>query len=240
MTDKVNPSPQRTTLAYATATAIAESGGGSDGWIVPSSEPTDVSTDDADIDETALNGFDETSSTTSFDVTIDAGEAFVYGSWLVTESSNTVTLDSSTAGQVVSVGWDSSLADTVLVDLQSNLSGNPSIPLWEFDTDSNGVTDVRDVRQLGPRYWETVSTSSNYEANSYENIVADTSSEAVTVTLPPATSELIVTVKMIGGANTLTIATPGTETIDGDASRTITSEYNALTIVSDGSNYFII
>jgi len=40
------------------------------------------------------------------------------------------------------------------------------------------------------------------------------------------------------GSNTVTIATEGSETIDGSATATITSNYGATRLYSNGSNWF--
>jgi len=74
-----------------------------------------------------------------------------------------------------------------------------------------------------------------------ETLLVDASSGPVTVTLlhPSAITE--VTVKKIdSSSNVVTIATPGSETIDGDSFRTISAQYVSRTIESDGSDYFIV
>jgi hypothetical protein len=86
-------------------------------------------------------------------VTIDGGEAFVFGSWLVIDTQTTVSLAPSTSGQTVSVGWNKNGADDVIVGLDaafSSASGDADqkIPLFKFDTDGNGVTNVVDERSF--------------------------------------------------------------------------------------------
>lgn len=154
MTEKANPSRNRPAEAFKTAGAIAYGGHGSGGFVVDGGSPTDISTQDAGIDETALNTFAETSSASSFDVTIDPGEAFVFGSWIAIDVTTTVTLASSTTGQTVYVGWNKNGADDVIVGLDgafSSASGDTDerIPLWTFDTDGSGVTSVTDERTIG-------------------------------------------------------------------------------------------
>jgi len=66
---------------------------------------------------------------------------------------------------------------------------------------------------------------------------------AITLTLPTAVEGATYIIKDEGGnasSNNITIATPGTETIDSSASTTIVSNYNSVTLYSDGSNWFII
>jgi len=59
--------------------------------------------------------------------------------------------------------------------------------------------------------------------------------------LPSASSlqGLVLKIKRIGDGN-CTITTPGSETIDGEASILIESSFGAVNIISNGSNYFVI
>lgn len=158
MTDRAQPGAQR---SIAHNIEIGEVLGQlSDGWIVPSSEPT-LSAQRSDLDETQFDEFDASYSATSFDVDIQPGEAYVDG-WIAEDAVRTITLASSTDNQTVVIGWnvdatyDSSIhatrddADEVYIDLESNVpSDDPYIPIWEFDTDSSGVVRARDLRPIG-------------------------------------------------------------------------------------------
>jgi hypothetical protein len=152
MTEKANPSINRPAEAFKTAGAIAY-GGSDEGFISPANQPTEISVQDGGIDESQLNAFDETSSASSLDVTIDGGEAFVFGSWIAIDTSTSVSLAASTSGQTVSVGWNKNGADDVIVGLDaafSSASGDADqkIPLFTFDTDGSGVTNVVDERSF--------------------------------------------------------------------------------------------
>lgn len=154
MTDKVNPSQFRPAEAFKTAGAIALGGGQADGYITSGSNPSQLSVQDSGIDETQFDAFSATTSTTSFDVTISAGEAFVYGAWSAIDTSTTVTLASSTADQTVYVGWNKDGTNDVIVGLQAafdNATGNTDqkIPLFDFTTDGSGVTSSTDRRLIG-------------------------------------------------------------------------------------------
>lgn len=153
MTEKANPSPNRPADPFKTAGAIAY-GGSVDGFIVDSANPTDISTQDADIDETTFNNFTESSSGSSFTVSIAPGEAFVFGSWIAIDTSTDVSLNSGTAGQTVYLGWNKNTSDDVIIGLDSAFAASATdadekIPLYDFDTDSSGVTSVTDRRQIG-------------------------------------------------------------------------------------------
>lgn len=73
-------------------------------------------------------------------------------------------------------------------------------------------------------------------------VLADCTSNDVTVTLPPPADAMdyMFTVKRkSGGANTVTITTPS-GTIDGSASVDILVQYVSLSFRSDGTNYWIV
>jgi len=152
MTEKANPSVNRPVDAFQTAGAIAY-GGSDEGFISPANSSTEISVQDDDINEAQLNAFDQTSSGSSLDVTIDGGEAFVFGSWLAIDSSTTVSLDADTDGQTVSVGWNKNGSNDVIIGLDATFSSatgdsDQKIPLFSFDTDSSGVTNVVDERSF--------------------------------------------------------------------------------------------
>ena len=141
MTDKVNPSKNRPAESFVTAAGSIAKGGGTDGYVVEDS-PTDVAEYDDDIDGAALNAFEETSSDTSLDVTIDPGEAFVGGSWMARDVETTVTLAESTDDQVVYAGWDHDATNTVIIGLEADFHDlDQKTELYSYDTDADGVTN---------------------------------------------------------------------------------------------------
>jgi len=88
---------------------------------------------------------------------------------------------------------------------------------------------------------DVVPVSSDHAAGEGDVVLADASGGALTVTLPAPSETIMVNIKKTdGSANAVTIATPNSETIDGDANRTLTAENVSRTITSDGSNYYII
>ena len=155
MTDKVNPSPDRIASSFATATAIAEAGGsgtlgkedGLNGWVVTGDNtPTVVAQEDEDIDDTELIGFKEDSSS-GLNITIEPGEAFVGGAWLARDENSSVKLPSHQLTTVV-VSWAIDETDTVVIDTRANIDDRyPTVPLYRFQTDGNGVVGVEDLRQ---------------------------------------------------------------------------------------------
>jgi hypothetical protein len=154
MTERANPSVSRPLEAYKTAGAIALASGSKDGWISPSDETSDISIQDPAIDEGSLNQFEENSTNSSFDITISPGEGFVFGSWVVKDTETTVSLAPSTVDQTVYLGWNNNEANDVVIGLRSafNTESNDmdqKIPLYDYTTDSSGVTSVTDRRVIG-------------------------------------------------------------------------------------------
>jgi len=91
----------------------------------------------------------------------------------------------------------------------------------------------------GDRRGETVTGDTTAAAG--ETVFADASGGPITVTLPePSTIDAVTVKKTDSTSNAVTIATPGSETIDGDSERTVTRQFVSRTIESDGSNYFIV
>lgn len=85
---------------------------------------------------------------------------------------------------------------------------------------------------------DEVTTDTNARAG--QVILADSSSGDITITLPDQPGGFSVTVKKISDSgNTVNIATPNSETIDGQSSLSITNQYTSREIVSNGDNYFI-
>jgi hypothetical protein len=217
MTEKANPSINRPAEAFKTAGAIAY-GGSDEGFISPANSPTEISVQDGGIDESQLNAFDETSSASSLDVTIDGGEAFVFGSWIAIDTSTTVSLTASTAGQTVSVGWNKNGADDVIVGLDaafSSASGDADqkIPLFTFDTDGSGVTNVVDERSFDQISADSIEqgAGSGLDADTVDGLEASaigfTDEQAQDAVGSIAEGGDKVTVTYDDGANTLTVDT---------------------------------
>jgi hypothetical protein len=72
-------------------------------------------------------------------------------------------------------------------------------------------------------------------------ILADGSSNTVTVTLPtPEFSGQNFVIKAIDISNAVDVDTEASETIDGASSYTFTTQYDSIKVVSDGSDWFIV
>lgn len=83
------------------------------------------------------------------------------------------------------------------------------------------------------------SISSNYIAVDADALLVDASSGAITITLPEVSlAARIIVKKTDSSVNVVTVATPGSETIDGSASLAISSENESHSLISDGENWY--
>jgi len=124
-------------------------------------------------------------------------------------------------------------------DIKSTLESRPDVPDDKKLTAAEWNAMTADQQARG---YDTVATvTADHTAVTQSLVLADASGGPVTVTLPGPTSATVVTVKKIdSSANAVTIATPGSETIDGDSNRTLTAQWVAREVASDGTNYYLI
>ena len=165
MTELVNPSINRVATALETAGSIAYAGGSVDGYIQQANTPSDISVKSTEINEGNLNAFAESHSASSFDLTVDAGEAFIYGAWVVTDEQNTVTIPADETGYLIYLGWDIDGANNLIIgDSSSFNTDDPKIQLYSVNTDGSGITDVNDNRRIGRRF-NAINTQYDADAN---------------------------------------------------------------------------
>lgn len=90
-----------------------------------------------------------------------------------------------------------------------------------------------------PSNWTVESKTANYTASDKDYVLADATSGIITITLPTAAANLMVGVKKVdSSANEVTVTGGGT--IDGAASKVIGTQYDGVTLICDGTNWFII
>jgi hypothetical protein len=74
-------------------------------------------------------------------------------------------------------------------------------------------------------------------------ILADSTSGAITINLPTAAilaGRIFVFKRVNAGANNVVIDPAASETIDGAATYTLSAQWASVTIISNGTNWFII
>lgn len=99
--------------------------------------------------------------------------------------------------------------------------------------------------EVGTKNINQVSQSTLFEAIFPEEVIMVDSSDVITIELTSNslnTGYVIIIKDTAGNAaiNNITITTQGSELIDGSASVTLTENHSSISLISDGSNYYII
>jgi len=122
------------------------------------------------------------------------------------------------------------------------------IPVAATTTDTelgyvNGVTSAIQTQFDNIRAIRgNVSISSDVTLTDQRLHLVNTSA-ARSLALPAAAADLYLVVKDVTGSaqtNNITLTTPGAETIDGGATYVMDANYDSVTVVSDGTNFFLI
>lgn len=95
----------------------------------------------------------------------------------------------------------------------------------------------------GKRAALTTRTAAYTATTSDHTILCNGTTAAFTVTLPTAvgnTGQMFSIKKIDASANAITIATTSSQTIDGVTTRTLSTQYQGVTVQSDGANWFVI
>ena len=90
--------------------------------------------------------------------------------------------------------------------------------------------------------YRSVTATGNVVSGDYL-LVCDATAGAITMTLPSAAlvpGRIYVFKRINSGANAVVVDPSGAETIDGAATHTLSAQWNSVTIMSDGTSWFII
>jgi len=93
------------------------------------------------------------------------------------------------------------------------------------------------IATIGPPYWGYTAGT-----NGETVILVNAVSNPITINLPPALDSLerVFYVKKTDNVNNVTIDGDGAETIDGQPTAILSTQYQCLTMISDGTQWFII
>jgi len=89
--------------------------------------------------------------------------------------------------------------------------------------------------------FRSVTTSGSVVSGDYF-LICDATAGAITLTLPPAAlvaGRIYVFKRINAGANTVTVDAYASETIDGAATHVLPPQWNSITIISNGTAWFI-
>lgn len=125
----------------------------------------------------------------------------------------------------------------VTVTNGNGVSGNPTLSLPQ-DIHASAVPVFAGVRL------PVAAKTADYTLTAADWLVlADCTGANVTVTLPPSSGisgRAYVVKRTDASGNTVTLAADGTETIDGVATKALAAQYDRITVVSDGLNWYIV
>ena len=191
------------------------------------------------------------------------GEARMSGSLIqegnITANSSHVFTTDLSASADTQVGGDLTVAGAVNLAAsgeQTNVRGGLTVvedslfsSMLQIDgtLDCNSTAEIQGDLSLNSAFKGSVTAvSGSYTiASGVYILTADSTSNSFTVTLPAASSNSgrIIMVKDSGGnshSNNITISRNGSDVIDGEASIVLESPYAAVTLVCNGSNWFIL
>ena len=121
------------------------------------------------------------------------------------------------------------------------ISSLPVVGIGFTDESQKSTLDING--SFGRKLTTIVAGDSPYTAGNQSTIIANAASGNITVSLPSASTctNRIYTIKKIdSSSNDVIIDASGSQTIDGQLTRTLTERYEYVKIQSDGSNWHIV
>jgi hypothetical protein len=147
----------------------------------------------------------------------------------ITGGSGIVTTGQSTDTIVINLQVDNSTVEVNSDTLRVKDSGITSAKILD-----GAVTEAKRSRTVDSSF------SNNDTIASDINLVSG-GAGGITVKLPtPATGKMVIVKKIDSAAGSVTVARNNTDTIDGATSKILYYQYETLTFVSDGTNWFIV
>ncbi len=194
---------------------------------------------------------------TSTDSTITVGSTSGYppsgtlliGSEAIIYSGKTATtftgLTRGSFGSTAAIISNGEIVNNYVLTGKSTNTTTPSMVVTGANNVGIGTLTPNSTLQVsGSIAGNVVTKTSNYSLGPDNYIIlADATSAAVTLTLPTASAIIgrLYTIKKIdSSSNQVIIATTGAQTVDGQSSPGLTSQYQYVTVVSDGNNWSII
>lgn len=136
--------------------------------------------------------------------------------------------------------WPGSQASGTKI-LSNDGSGNLS---WATDATGAGGGEFLVSPSTGMLGYLVSTVSGNYTVSSTSTVIlADATGASLTVTLPTAiglTGKIRTIKRLNAGANTVTVATTSSQTIDGATTQVLAIQYTSVDVISDGANWSIL
>lgn len=169
-----------------------------------------------------------------------------------TEDPGTFTLSSDTSWTTATVAvYPTTTVEFGMAGLRDN-AGTAVVPAADnrisitddgvVNADKSGNTIALSIVEDAFRLGVTEKTANYTAATTDTVILCDATAGAFTITLPTAVGNTgkVFEIKKIDAANDVTVDGDGTETIDDGTTAVLTVQYEAITIVSDGDEWFIL
>lgn len=127
---------------------------------------------------------------------------------------------------------------------QKNSVASPTAGMVVYDTDMKGISYYNGTAWTTANNKNVATKTANYTAlQSDDVILGDATSGAITITLPTAvgfSGKVFNIKKTDSSVNSVTIATTSSQTIDGALTAPLISQYQSLTLVSNGTNWSVL
>ena len=175
-------------------------------------------------------------------VVINGSGNFIFeGEYFYAGGSNNAAIRSTTPGYTTPVFLPSGSSDN---DTGIGSGANNEVSIIAGGTEVTRYTQHQFYTKRGI-VRNTSSISGNHNLKDNEHIIfTDSSGGAITITLPTAQvvdgREIIIKDTGNAGTNNITIATEGSETIDGNSTLVLNSDYAHTKLICDGTNWFVI
>jgi hypothetical protein len=152
-------------------------------------------------------------------------------------SSLTIAADSGTS-EDAALGETVTISGGDVVDTAVSTDNTVTVNV-KYDGVTIGKNSSNQLEVLGLN--KTVGTPSNGDTITEDINLVSSGSANVTVTLPAPSSGKLVTVKKIdSGAGGVVVSKNNADTIDGASSKILYHRYESITVVSDGTDWFIV
>jgi hypothetical protein len=119
---------------------------------------------------------------------------------------------------------------------------NPVQMAGSIPADAADLTDDWSFKRLGLHVGTTISSSGSVSVGAGTFYLVATAGGHVTVGLPAAATctNMVLSFKKLTAANNMILDPNSSETIDGATTKTFSDQYSWVTIISNGTNWFII